>query len=118
MLALRRHARRAVLALDEPSTGGSLYRRAVAGGAQATQGATGIAVGQAADIVSLNVDDIAFEADGVADGNGQILFRPADVSWREDGQGIAAKIVRAVRGLGAARFDMKYSAGTLSHARQ
>ena len=28
---------------------------------------------------------------------------------------VAAKIVRAVRGLGASRFDMKYSAGTLPH---
>ena len=28
---------------------------------------------------------------------------------------VAAKIVRAVSGLGAARFDMKYSAGTLPH---
>jgi probable LLM family oxidoreductase len=28
---------------------------------------------------------------------------------------VAAKIVRAVNGLGAARFDLKYSAGTLSH---
>lgn len=36
------------------------------------------------------VDDIAFEADGVADGNGQIV-RPADVSWRGQA-GIAAKI--------------------------
>lgn len=42
------------------------------------------------------VDDIAFEAEGVADGGGQILFRPADVTWREDGQGIAAKIVRVI----------------------
>ncbi|WP_421592664.1 sulfate/molybdate ABC transporter ATP-binding protein [Shinella sp. M27] len=42
------------------------------------------------------VEDIAFEADGVADGGGQILFRPADVTWREDGQGIAAKIVRVI----------------------
>ncbi|MFC6447373.1 sulfate/molybdate ABC transporter ATP-binding protein [Shinella zoogloeoides] len=42
------------------------------------------------------VDDVAFEADGVADGGGQILFRPADVTWREDGQGIAAKIVRVI----------------------
>ena len=42
------------------------------------------------------VDDIAFEADGVADGSGQILFRPADVTWREDGQGISAKIVRVI----------------------
>ncbi|WLS03489.1 sulfate/molybdate ABC transporter ATP-binding protein [Shinella oryzae] len=43
-----------------------------------------------------HVDGIAFEADGVADGSGQILFRPADVSWREDGQGIAARIVRVI----------------------
>ncbi len=28
---------------------------------------------------------------------------------------VAAKIVRAVSGLGASRFDMKYSAGTLPH---
>jgi len=42
------------------------------------------------------IDDIAFEADGVADGSGQILFRPADVTWREDGQGISAKIVRVI----------------------
>ncbi|WLR97382.1 sulfate/molybdate ABC transporter ATP-binding protein [Shinella sumterensis] len=43
-----------------------------------------------------HVDGVAFEADGVADGSGQILFRPADVSWREDGQGIAACIVRVI----------------------
>ncbi|WP_440981555.1 sulfate/molybdate ABC transporter ATP-binding protein [Shinella sumterensis] len=43
-----------------------------------------------------HVDGIAFEADGVADGSGQILFRPADVGWREDGQGIAARIVRVI----------------------
>lgn len=42
------------------------------------------------------VDDVAFEADGIADGGGEILFRPADVTWREDGQGIAAKIVRVI----------------------
>ena len=42
------------------------------------------------------VEDVAFEADGVADGGGQILFRPADVTWREDGQGIAARIVRVI----------------------
>ncbi|UDF27947.1 UNVERIFIED_ORG: sulfate/molybdate ABC transporter ATP-binding protein [Roseateles sp. XES5] len=42
------------------------------------------------------VEDVAFEAEGVADGGGQILFRPADVTWREDGQGIAAKIVRVI----------------------
>nr|WP_314089514.1 sulfate/molybdate ABC transporter ATP-binding protein [uncultured Shinella sp.] len=42
------------------------------------------------------VEDVAFEADGIADGGGQILFRPADVTWREDGQGISAKIVRVI----------------------
>jgi probable LLM family oxidoreductase len=30
---------------------------------------------------------------------------------------VAAKIVRAVKGLGLARFDLKYSAGTLPHAK-
>jgi len=42
------------------------------------------------------VEDVAFEAEGVADGGGQVLFRPADVTWREDGEGIAAKIVRVI----------------------
>jgi len=42
------------------------------------------------------VEGVAFEAEGVADGGGQILFRPADVTWCEDGQGIAAKIVRVI----------------------
>jgi formiminoglutamate deiminase len=51
---------RAVLADREASTGGTLYRRALAGGAQATQGVTGIAVGQAADFVSLETDDLAY----------------------------------------------------------
>ncbi|WP_420479829.1 formimidoylglutamate deiminase [Brevundimonas sp. FT23028] len=51
---------RAVLADSEASTGGTLYRRALAGGAQATQGATGIAAGQAADFVSLETDDLAY----------------------------------------------------------
>lgn len=51
---------RAVLADKEASTGGTLYRRALAGGAQATQGTTGIAVGQAADFVSLETDDLAY----------------------------------------------------------
>lgn len=51
---------RAVLADKEASTGGTLYRRALAGGAQATQGTTGIAVGQAADFVTLETDDLAY----------------------------------------------------------
>ncbi|MEW9613761.1 sulfate/molybdate ABC transporter ATP-binding protein [Shinella sp. S4-D37] len=42
------------------------------------------------------VDGVAFEAGGVADGGGQILFRPADVTWHDEGQGIAAKIVRVI----------------------
>jgi formimidoylglutamate deiminase len=51
---------RAVLADKEASTGGTLYRRALAGGAQATGGTTGIAVGQAADFVALETDDLAY----------------------------------------------------------
>ena len=51
---------RAVLADREASTGGTLYRRALAGGAQATGGTTGIAVGQAADFVTLETDDLAY----------------------------------------------------------
>ncbi len=51
---------RAVLADKEASTGGTLYRRALAGGAQATQGTTGIAAGQAADFVSLETGDLAY----------------------------------------------------------
>ena len=51
---------RAVLADREASTGGTLYRRALAGGAQATGGTTGIAVGQAADFVTLESDDLAY----------------------------------------------------------
>ena len=51
---------RAVLADREASTGGTLYRRALAGGAQATGGTTGITVGQAADVVSLETDDLAY----------------------------------------------------------
>lgn len=51
---------RAVLADREASTGGTLYRRALAGGAQATGGTTGIAVGQSADFVTLETDDVAY----------------------------------------------------------
>lgn len=51
---------RAVLADREASTGGTLYRRALAGGAQATGGTTGIAAGQAADFVALETDDLAY----------------------------------------------------------
>ncbi|MFC3075553.1 sulfate/molybdate ABC transporter ATP-binding protein [Shinella pollutisoli] len=43
-----------------------------------------------------HVQDAAFDAAGLADGAGQILFRPADVTWREDGHGIAARIVRVI----------------------
>ena len=51
---------RAVLADKQASTGGTLYRRALAGGARATGGTTGIAVGQAADFVTLETDDLAY----------------------------------------------------------
>lgn len=49
------HRARGCLATEEiPSVGGRLFRAAGAGGAQALQGDFGIAVGQAADIVSLD----------------------------------------------------------------
>lgn len=51
---------RAVLADAGASTGGTLYRRALAGGARATGGTTGIAVGEAADLVALETDDLAY----------------------------------------------------------
>ncbi|MGZ9101079.1 MAG: formimidoylglutamate deiminase, partial [Brevundimonas sp.] len=51
---------RAVLADAGASTGGTLYRRALAGGARATGGTTGIAVGEAADLVALETDDPAY----------------------------------------------------------
>lgn len=51
---------RAVLADPGASTAGTLYRRALAGGAQATGGTTGIAVGEAADLVALETDDLAY----------------------------------------------------------
>jgi len=43
-----------------------------------------------------HVQEAQFPADGLADGVGQILFRPADVTWREDGRGVAARIVRVI----------------------
>jgi sulfate transport system ATP-binding protein len=42
------------------------------------------------------VHDVAFDAPGVAEGAAELLFRPADVSWRESGQGIAAQILRVI----------------------
>ncbi|WP_409018490.1 formimidoylglutamate deiminase [Brevundimonas vesicularis] len=67
---------RAVLAQAGTSTGGRLYRAALAGGAQATQGTTGIAIGQAADLVALDPQDLAFasrEGDAVLD---TLVFAP------------------------------------------
>ncbi|MCF3641023.1 sulfate/molybdate ABC transporter ATP-binding protein [Rhizobium sp. TRM95111] len=42
------------------------------------------------------VQDIPFDAPGINDGKAQLLFRPADVVWHEDDQGIAATIIRVI----------------------
>ena len=51
---------RAVTADPDRSTGRALFERAVAGGAQATGAASGLVVGAAADVVSLDTRGIAF----------------------------------------------------------
>lgn len=51
---------RAVTADPDRSTGRALFERAVAGGAQATGAASGLVVGAAADLVSLDTRGIAF----------------------------------------------------------
>jgi sulfate transport system ATP-binding protein len=43
-----------------------------------------------------SVNDVSFEAAGIADGPAELFFRPADVVWREDGNGIPAVIVRVI----------------------
>ena len=52
---------RAVMADASRSTGRALFERALAGGAQASGAATGLAAGMPADIVSLDTRRIAFE---------------------------------------------------------
>ncbi len=42
------------------------------------------------------VQDVEFDAQGLADGAAEVLFRPADVAWREDGQGVPAQILRVL----------------------
>ncbi|MBB3976749.1 sulfate transport system ATP-binding protein [Rhizobium azooxidifex] len=42
------------------------------------------------------VQDVEFDAAGLSDGTAEVLFRPADVAWREDGQGVPAQIVRVL----------------------
>ena len=97
------HRGRSMLALDAPSTAGSLYRRALAGGAQATGGATGIAVGQSADLVVLETDDIAYAGrtdDALLD---SMVFagprRPIRTVWRRgravvvDGRHVAREAI-------------------------
>ena len=42
------------------------------------------------------VQDIPFEADGLADGRAQLLFRPADVVWHDDDTGVPATITRVI----------------------
>ncbi|MBD9374927.1 sulfate/molybdate ABC transporter ATP-binding protein [Rhizobium sp. ARZ01] len=42
------------------------------------------------------VQDVPFDAPDLLDGPADLLFRPADVAWREDGQGVPAQIVRVL----------------------
>jgi sulfate/thiosulfate transport system ATP-binding protein len=42
------------------------------------------------------IQGVAFDAAGVADGAAELYFRPADVTWREDGHGIQATIARVI----------------------
>lgn len=42
------------------------------------------------------VQDVPFDAPDLQDGPADLLFRPADVAWREDGQGVPAQILRVL----------------------
>lgn len=96
---------RAVLADADAHTGATLYRRTLAGGAQATKGCSGLAVGQAADIVALDLTDIAYagrEGDALLD---SLVFagpkRAISTVWRrgrvvvENGRHIARSAIEA-----------------------
>lgn len=76
------HRERNVLADPLESTGGRLYRQALAGGAQALDGTTGLALGQPADVISLDLArDV--KGDDVLD---SFVFAsprsPVDCVWR------------------------------------
>ena len=42
------------------------------------------------------VQDVAFDAPDLKDGPADLLFRPADVAWRESGEGVPAQILRVL----------------------
>ena len=42
------------------------------------------------------IQNSTFDAPDIADGPAELYFRPADVTWREDGQGIQATIARVI----------------------
>lgn len=42
------------------------------------------------------IQDIAFDAPGLTDGPAELLFRPADAFWHEQGHGIPATITRVI----------------------
>lgn len=96
---------RAVTADPDRSTGRALFERAVAGGAQATGTASGLVVGAAADLVSLDTRGIAFagrSGDAVLDS--WIFGAPAGPIgsvWRagrevvKDGKHVAREAIQA-----------------------
>ncbi|MFB2550405.1 sulfate/molybdate ABC transporter ATP-binding protein [Ensifer soli] len=42
------------------------------------------------------IHGVVFDATGIPDGGAEIFFRPADVTWRQDGRGIPAVIDRVI----------------------
>jgi formiminoglutamate deiminase len=88
---LVRQARNVLATPDRSSTGASLFAAAFAGGAQALHGATGLAAGQAADIVSFDSKQPALVAragDALIDG---WVFGGAKIDrvWRRGRQVVA-----------------------------
>lgn len=91
------------------STGGTLFRRALDGGAQAlgAPARTGFAVGQAADVVSLDLDHLALverQGDALLDG---WIFAARDTAvadvWRR-----GRRVVEAGRHVDRARIEARY----------
>lgn len=102
------HRARGCLATEEvPSVGGRLFRAAGEGGAQALQGSFGIAVGDAADIVSLDAGHPALaerKGDALLDGWIFAANRPAvDCVWRA-GRPLVRGGAHVARGEVAARY--------------
>jgi formiminoglutamate deiminase len=106
---LTRRARNVLAAPDRPSTGATLFARALAGGAQALgEPTTGLAVGASADIVSLDADHAALvgrSGDALLDG---WIFagdgRCVETVWRR-----GERVVEHGRHRGAERIGAAYA---------